>query len=153
VLARLADVTGSNLGGEIEVEGEGLTLKLNIAPLGDMLSVSITDVTELKRRERSFRLLFDANPMPMWVFDAETKNFLGVNDAAIQHYGYGREVFLSMNLIDIWPNDERQAHARALDHVGDVYQSTHNWRHLKADGSEIEVLTFGRRVPFEGKDG
>jgi len=153
VLARLVDVTGSNRSDEIEVEGEGLTLKLNVAPLGDMLSVSITDITELKRRERSFRLLFDANPMPMWVFDAQTKNFLGVNDAAIEHYGYDRATFLSMNLLDIWPDDERQIHARALDDVGDVYQSPHNWRHLKRDGSEIEVLTFGRRVPFDGKDG
>ena len=153
VLAQLVEATRNAVSVQIEVEGDGFTLKLNVAPVGDMLSVILTDITELKRREKSFRLLFDANPMPMWVFDAQTKNFLGVNDAAINHYGYDRASFLSMNLIDIWPEDERQKHARALDEVGDVYQSAHNWRHVKADGSEIEVLTFGRRVPFEGKDG
>jgi len=152
VLARLADVTGNNVGGEIEVEGEGITLKLNIAPLGDMLSVSITDVTELKRRERSFRLLFDANPMPMWLFDAETLDFINVNDAATKHYGYDRAAFLSKNLMDIWPDEEREAHLRALGEAGDIYQSSRNWRHLKADGSEIEVLTFARRVSFDGRD-
>jgi diguanylate cyclase (GGDEF)-like protein/PAS domain S-box-containing protein len=153
VLAQLVEATRDAVSVQIEVEGDGFTLKLNVAPVGDMLSVILTDITELKRREKSFRLLFDANPMPMWVFDAQTKNFLGVNDAAINHYGYDRASFLSMNLIDIWPEDERQKHVRALDEVGDVYQSAHNWRHVKADGSEIEVLTFGRRVPFEGKDG
>jgi diguanylate cyclase (GGDEF)-like protein/PAS domain S-box-containing protein len=152
VLAQLVEATGHASSVKIEVEGEGVTLKLNVAPVGDMLSVILTDITELKRREKSFRLLFDANPMPMWVFDAKTKNFLGVNDAAIKHYGYDRASFLSMNLVDIWPEDERQMHARALDQVGDVYQSAHNWRHVKADGTEIEVLTFGRRVPFDGKD-
>ncbi len=153
VLAQLAEATGAAANVQIEVEGDGFTLKLNVAPVGDMLSVILTDITDLKRREKSFRLLFDANPMPMWVFDAQTKNFLNVNDAAIRHYGYDRATFLGMNLLDIWPEDERQAHASVLDEVGDVYQSTHNWRHMKADGSEIEVLTFGRRVPFEGKDG
>jgi len=153
VLAQLAKTTGGAANVQIEVEGEGFTLKLNVAPVGDMLSVILTDITELKRREKSFRLLFDANPMPMWVFDADTKNFLNVNDAAIRHYGYARTAFLAMNLFDIWPEDERQAHACALDQVGDIYQSEHNWRHVKADGSEIEVLTFGRRVPFEGRDG
>ena len=37
-----------------------------------MLSLTVSDVTAIKRRESSFRLLFDNNPMPMWVFDAET---------------------------------------------------------------------------------
>lgn len=153
VLVRLAEATGGLANVQIEVEGSGFTLKLNVAPVGDMLSVILTDITELKRREKSFRLLFDANPMPMWVFDVRTRNFLGVNDAAVSHYGYDRASFLSMNLFDIWPEDERRAHASALDQVGDVYQSAQNWRHVKADGSEIEVLTFGRRVPFEGRDG
>jgi len=153
VLVQLAEATGRAANMQIEVEGDGFTLKLNVAPVGDMLSVILTDITELKRRERSFRLLFDANPMPMWVFDADSKRFLNVNDAAIRHYGYDRATFLSMNLLDIWPDDERQAHAHALDEVGDVYQSSRNWRHVRADGSEIEVLTFGRRVPFEGRDG
>ncbi len=60
--------------------------------------------------------------------------------------------FLTMKLQDIWPRDEWEEHTRALDLIGDVYQSGTNWRHLKADGSEIEVLTFGRRVPFNGRD-
>ena len=113
----------------------------------------MSDVTALKRREASFRLLFDNNPMPMWVFDAETTGFLSVNDAAVQHYGYSRETFLRMKLRQIWPEDEWVTHTEALQQVGDTYHSGRNWRHLKADGSEIQVLTFGRRVAFDGRDG
>ncbi|RTL49185.1 MAG: EAL domain-containing protein [Bradyrhizobiaceae bacterium] len=138
---------------EFELASGERTLKLSAAPTGDLLALTLTDVTELKRREQSFRLLFNSNPMPMWVFDAQTKAFIGVNDAAVSHYGYDRSAFLSMTLYDIWPEDEREAHARALDQVGDAYQSSQNWRHVKADGSEIEVLVFGRRVAFDGRDG
>src|ERR1700730_5446247 len=91
--------------------------------------------------------------MPMWVFDAETTEFLSVNDAAMQHYGYSRETFLRMQLRQIWPEDEWATHSQALQQIGDVYNSSSDWRHLKADGSEIHVLTFGRRVAFEGRDG
>ncbi|MEY9704706.1 PAS domain S-box-containing protein [Bradyrhizobium diazoefficiens] len=140
-------------GEQLEIEHEGRHLRLSATAFADVLSLTISDVTALKRRDASFRLLFDNNPMPMWVFDAETKQFLGVNDAAVQHYGYSRAAFLRMKLHEIWPEDEWDSHAEALDRVGDTYHSSRNWRHLRADGSEIEVLTFGRRVAFDDRDG
>jgi diguanylate cyclase (GGDEF)-like protein/PAS domain S-box-containing protein len=91
--------------------------------------------------------------MPMWVFDAETTDFLSVNDAAVQHYGYSRDQFLGMKLRQIWPQDEWAMHSEALEEIGDIYHSSRDWRHLRADGSEIHVLTFGRRVAFDGRDG
>jgi len=56
---------------------------------------------KLKEQERTFRLLFSGNPHPMWVLEATTLRFLEVNEAAIQHYGYSREEFLSLSLHDI----------------------------------------------------
>ena len=140
-------------GEQLEIESEGRYLRLSATAFADVVSLTISDVTALKRRDASFRLLFDNNPMPMWVFDAQTKDFLGVNDAAVQHYGYSRATFLRMKLHEIWPEDEWDSHAEALEHVGDAYHSSRNWRHLRADGSEIEVLTFGRRVAFDDRDG
>jgi diguanylate cyclase (GGDEF)-like protein/PAS domain S-box-containing protein len=153
VAERLFDVVRSGSRDQFEIDSDQRNLKLGTTAFGDILSLTISDVTALKRREASFRLLFDNNPMPMWVFDAETTGFLGVNDAAVQHYGYSRATFLRMKLQEIWPRDEWVTHTEALQQIGDTYQSTRNWRHLRADGSEIEVLTFGRRVSFEGRDG
>jgi diguanylate cyclase (GGDEF)-like protein/PAS domain S-box-containing protein len=153
VIERLRDIIGNGCGGQFEIDSDDRCLKLGATAFGDMLSLTVSDVTALKRREVSFRLLFDNNPMPMWVFDAETTNFLSVNDAAVQHYGYRRETFLGMKLQQIWPEDEWAPHSQALREIGDVYHSGRDWRHIKADGSEVHVLTFGRRVVFDGRDG
>ena len=153
VMQRLRDIVHAGRGGQIEIDRDDRSLRLGVTAFGDMLSLTVSDVTALKRSEVSFRLLFDNNPMPMWVFDAETTEFLSVNDAAVQHYGYSRETFLQMQLRHIWPQDEWSIHSQALQQIGNVYNSGRDWRHLKADGSEIHVLTLGRRVAFDGRDG
>ena len=153
IVQRLLDIVNNGNGGQFEINSDDRNLKLGVTAFGDMLSLTVSDITDLKRRESSFRLLFDNNPMPMWVFDAHTMEFLSVNDSAVQHYGYGRADFLRMTLRQIWPQDEWATHGEALQEIGDVYHSSRDWRHLKADGSEIHVLTFGRRVAFDGRDG
>lgn len=51
--------------------------------------------------EPQYRLLFDANPQPMWVFDQASKRMLAVNNAAIACYGHPRESFLQLTVMDI----------------------------------------------------
>ena len=114
VVLRLRDVVVRGHGDQFELDNDDRSLRLSATAFGDILSLTISDVTALKRREASFRLLFDNNPMPMWVFDAETMGFLSVNDAAVQHYGYSREKFLKMQLREIWPEDEWVSHGEAL---------------------------------------
>ena len=152
VAERLLEVVATGRRDQFEIDSDDRDLRLGATAFGDMLSLTISDVTALKRREASFRLLFDNNPMPMWVFDVETKRFLSVNDAAIQHYGFSRGKFLGMKLQDIWPHDEWSTHNEALQQIDGSHYSGRNWRHLKADGSEIQVLTYGRRVAFDGRD-
>jgi diguanylate cyclase (GGDEF)-like protein len=59
------------------------------------------DITDLKRSEASFRLLFEENPLPMWVADANTRQLLAVNAAMCSHYGYRREELLAMSEHDL----------------------------------------------------
>ncbi|MGX7741092.1 putative bifunctional diguanylate cyclase/phosphodiesterase [Rhodopseudomonas parapalustris] len=153
VAGRLIDLVDADACITFAVDSGDRNLSLSATAFGDVVSVTISDVTSLKKREESFRLLFDGNPMPMWVFDAQTFEFLSVNDAAVAHYGYPRERFLRMSLREIWPREEWIAHGQTLLEMRDSYQSEGNWRHIKADGSEIHVLTFGRRVMFDGRDG
>jgi PAS domain-containing protein len=98
VMEFLLKAVSGGRGEQLEIESDGRHLRLSATAFADVVSLTISDVTVLKRRDASFRLLFDNNPMPMWVFDAGSKQFLSVNDAAVQHYGYSRATFLRMKL-------------------------------------------------------
>jgi len=87
-------------------------------------------------------MLFDASPLPMWVYDAETLRFLAVNDAAIRHYGYSREEFLAMTLKDIRPPAEVPRMLADVAEAGSPRPGT--WQHRRRDGSIIDVeITAG----------
>ena len=60
----------------------------------------------LRESEATFRLLFSHNPLPMWVYDVETLDFLEVNTTAVAHYGYPRDEFLRMRISDIQPPED-----------------------------------------------
>jgi diguanylate cyclase (GGDEF)-like protein/PAS domain S-box-containing protein len=106
------------------------------------------DITEMKQRESSFRLLFDGNPVPMFVYSRESQRILGVNDAAVQHYGYTRAQFLSMSLRHIHACDSYEELARVGGVLSDQ-QAGRTWQHLKADGNRIDVAIFARALVHE----
>ena len=66
------------------------------------------DITDLKRKEASFRLLFDSHPLPMFLWDRNTFEYLAVNDAACRHYGYSREQFMKMTSLDIRSKEDQE---------------------------------------------
>jgi diguanylate cyclase (GGDEF)-like protein/PAS domain S-box-containing protein len=110
------------------------------------------DITEAKRREQSFRFLFDSNPVPMWVIDRETLRFLAVNDAVIAQYGYSREQFLSMSALDLRdPEDFEAARKFISSETGCCGENV--WRHRKADGSEILMRIYSRALTYAGRPG
>jgi diguanylate cyclase (GGDEF)-like protein/PAS domain S-box-containing protein len=115
---------------------------------GGSITVRV-DITELKRREASFRLLFESNPLPMWVSDRETLKFLAVNDAAIAHYGYSRDQFMAMTLLDIRSSEFRERLRIAV--TTDTFPVGDTWQHLKADGTAIDVAIYKQTLTYEGR--
>ena len=98
------------------------------------------------------QMLFEASPTPMWVYDAETLAFLAVNDAAVRHYGYSREEFLGMTIKDIRPPEDvprMLVDVAARGGPGDPAPET--WRHLRKDGTLIDVEITAGRLDFEGR--
>jgi PAS domain-containing protein len=57
--------------------------------------------TAIRENEERYRKLFEMNPHPVWVYDRNTLRFLAVNNAAVQTYGYSRDEFLSMTILEI----------------------------------------------------
>ena len=108
------------------------------------------DVTEAKAREESFRLLFEGNPVPMWVTDLESLRFIAVNEAAISHYGYTREQFMTMTLAELRPAADRDRFVSHLHTLPAVQFSGNIGQHLKADGNPIDVVVFSRALNYAG---
>src|SRR5262249_35944189 len=108
--------------------------------------------TDLKNREASFRLLFEHNPIPMFVWARESQRILAVNDAAVAHYGYSREKFLSMTILDIRPENERRRFLDALARGSPIYPEGRVCPHCRADGSIIEVAIYTHRLTYDGQE-
>jgi diguanylate cyclase (GGDEF)-like protein/PAS domain S-box-containing protein len=106
------------------------------------------DITEMKRREASFRLLFDGNPVPMFVCARDDRRILAVNDAAIDHYGYDRATLLTMNLRNI-EDDADQTQFHDLESAAADEDAGKTWTHRKADGTPIDVAIFSRLLTHD----
>ncbi len=98
----------------------------------------------------TYRLLFEKNPLPMWVYDVKSLYFLAVNDAAVAHSGYSRNEFLRMTIRDIQPAEDGPALLRGLDGVGSTTQTFGIWRHLTRSGGVIDVEVLSNEIDFEG---
>jgi len=116
---------------------------------GGVISVSV-DITELKQREATFRLLFESNPLPMMVYDFRTWRYLEVNNAAVTHYGYSRDQFLAMTIEQIRPPEDLERLRRARATASAALRQLGLWRHVKADGSIILVDVTVHQLPFRG---
>ncbi len=108
----------------------------------------------LRQSEEQYRLLFEGNPNPMWVFDAENFAILAVNAAAVRHYGYSPDEFLKMTLRDL-PQAEDVPHFLAkLASVGNRIApmgSVGMFKHRKKNGEMIEVEIAGSPIIFQGR--
>ncbi|MBO0758238.1 MAG: PAS domain S-box protein, partial [Bradyrhizobiaceae bacterium] len=116
---------------------------------GGSIGVRI-DITDLKQREASFRLLFDSHPLPMFVFDLDSLRFLAVNDAALAHYGYSREHFLTLTVLDVRSPEDNENFLRRL-RAGELPESEEGMRHQKADGTVFEAAVYSRQLLYEGR--
>jgi two-component system cell cycle sensor histidine kinase/response regulator CckA len=105
----------------------------------------------LRESARHYQLLFDRNPLPMWVFDIETLRFLAVNDAAIAHYGYSREDFLAMTIEDIRPAEEHDRLASALLRPLDEHSGGDSFLHVTKDGRRIQTAIVSDSIVMSGR--
>lgn len=106
----------------------------------------------LRHSEDQFRFLFESNPQPMWMYDADTLAFLAVNESALRKYGYSREEFLLMTIKDIRPPEDIPAVLKAARNVSPGFNYSGQWRHRKKDGSIINVEVTNYSVALKGKE-
>ena len=104
---------------------------------------------QLLENERRYRLLFQANPEAMWVYDCETLRFLAVNAAAVARYGYSEQEFLAMTVRDIRPASELPRFEETLR--GQDGGTFSGYRHRRKDGALIDVDIEAQPLTFAGR--
>lgn len=106
----------------------------------------------LRESEKRYMDLFHLSPEPMWVYDMNNNVFLDVNDAAIRHYGYTEQEFLSMQLLDLRPTEDNKLLSSTKSKLQDTpkLQPREISKHQKKDGSVIFVETIRNNINFNG---
>jgi len=106
---------------------------------------------QIRAGEANYRMLFEANPHPMWVFDLDTLAFLAVNGAAITKYGYSREEFLAMTIKDIRPPEDTGRLTENIARVTEGLDQAGIWQHITKDGAKLAVEITSHTLNFESR--
>jgi two-component system, cell cycle sensor histidine kinase and response regulator CckA len=101
--------------------------------------------------DERYGMLFGSNPQPMWVFDVDTLAFLEVNEAAIRHYGYSREEFLSMTIMEILPPEDSPGLRHSLERTGATRGDVALIQHQRKDGTIIDMELVSHEMELEGR--
>lgn len=111
------------------------------------------NLQHLRESEERYRELFNNNPMPMWVFDSRNFHFLEANVAAIHHYGYTREEFLTKTLADIRQDGDPRKLRREVESVRGKLDGIKMGirRHVKKSGEVIFVDMAWHHINYRNR--
>jgi len=128
-------------------DGRVILIEERLTEDGGIIGLRV-DITELKQREASFRLLFDSNPVPMIVCARDDERIVGVNAAAAEHYGYSRTEFESLTIrnLQAFDSDPPWACDRSHDE-----QAARTWKHVRADGTLIDLAIYSRELVYNDR--
>jgi PAS domain S-box-containing protein len=108
---------------------------------------------KLQESEQQYRHLFDHNPIPMWIYDLETLQFLAVNKTAVLRYGYTMQEFLSMTIKDIRPSAEQTRLLNSITEgpADNGFQHSGEWKHLTKNGTLMDVEIISHGLEYKGR--
>ena len=107
----------------------------------------------LKSSEERYRYLFNNNPASGIIWDIDDLSILEVNDTARNIYGYSKDEFTKLTIMDLRPAEE---HHKILDFLNiiktepDVKREA-SWKHMKKSGEEFYIHIVSHKVLYNGK--
>jgi len=105
----------------------------------------------IRKSESMFRLLFSHTPLPMWVFDTETLQFLQVNEATTKTYGFSDEEFRAMTVRDVRPDSDAPSFAAHVEEWKQDGRHQGQWQHKRKDGKCFEVDVISHKLEYAGR--
>ncbi len=107
---------------------------------------------ELKASEEQYKLLFEQNPIPMFIYDPDTLKFTTVNKAAERKYGYTEEEFIEMSILDIRPEQEVEPVKKLIQENSEEERARFSeWTHLTKDGQKLIVEISSSKIIYKGR--
>lgn len=110
---------------------------------------------DLRASQEKYKTIFYKSPLPKWIYDSDTLQFIEVNEAAVANYGYSQAEFLEMKIGDIRPKEDVKL---LMEELGELRrdnpeESRHGyWRHLKKNGEIIFVEVTAHPLEYERRN-
>lgn len=107
----------------------------------------------IKESEGHYRSLFFNGPSPMLVFDNESKQFLQVNDAAIDCYGFSASEFLNLSLGDIKTESDREKGKDLMTEIDkNTFPKIEINQLVRKNGERFYAEVLLNSISFRGKE-
>ena len=141
-----------------EIEDRGMIIRDSNDNVDRIIGamVDVTDQKEaerqLKASEEQYRLLFEQNPIPMFIYDPETFQFSAANNAAIEKYKYSRKEFLNLSILDIRPEKDIEAVIEQARQNRNIKETTFaEWTHITKVGKKLTVEISASHITYQGR--
>jgi PAS domain S-box-containing protein len=104
------------------------------------------------RANDQYKMLFHANPMPMWIFNSKTFKFIEVNQTASRIFGYGLEEFNKMNILHITSSKDEGKLMNDIKNISGEYLPTNKYELVKKDGELIMATVTAQRIEYRNRE-
>jgi PAS domain S-box-containing protein len=115
---------------ELDTTNEALQREISLRKQGEQ---------ELRKSKEGYRFLFDENPLPMWIFDLKTLQFLAFNNAALRHYGYSHTEFKKLTPAELCAPSDVAAFLESCSQPTMMGEARRVWQHRTREGAVTEV--------------
>ncbi|CAN5708309.1 hypothetical protein BH23GEM11_BH23GEM11_06120 [soil metagenome] len=98
-----------------------------------------------------FRQVYEAVALPVLIIDHETWRILAVNEAALEQYGYEREEFVGLPVLEVRPPEGRAEARRVMSEAPHGFWRTTAVLHSRKDGSVFSADVWSRDAVVDGR--
>jgi PAS domain S-box-containing protein len=106
---------------------------------------------EIRISEQKYKLLFESNPMPMWMRSMEDRTIIDVNNAACIAYGYSKEEFLQLGPTSLRHPDQIDTFLEEFEKEMPYPTNRGVWKHRRKDNTYIDIEIYVQDTMYNGK--
>ena len=145
----IADMEAGNLDNRLDIKSDDEIGRMAKALDAFAEHLKYSNHALLDSKER-YRQLFQSNPLSIFVCDSASLALVAINESAVRHYGYSEHEFLAMTAKDLCAPVDIDRFTLFISEVGKMNKDGNAWKHLKSDGSFIDVELTVHSFLYDG---